>query len=1051
MFSVSLLPALALASVVPLPPPATIHNLGAPPATHNSELFDGTPSHLGPIVDADRYFNAYSLTLSANSAYSFVVGGLNSQDLEFDVFFLITDHIGTVLISSEVAHNTESGLELRLVAPASGTFHLVVSSVAGVEVGEYGITVTPIPNFGEITGTVQNGGGQTLEDILVTAYRQRVGAQGIEYIAELSTMTEADGSFNLRPLIPGIYRVSFRDLNFVYGHSYYFNHDTLEDANSMAVAANASLALSTVTLTEAAAITGIVACELNLPLEGIMVTAHTRVQDNTFSVASADTDASGNFAITGLTAGTYYVSFTCPYGFFFTQYFNNVGSIDDATPLHLTTSDTFDQANAALIPTATVSGTVNNSANNPVEDIVVSLLRLRDSTRTPYSQDCFEVIEQTVTGDDGTYFFGRLVAGSYFLHFSDLEARFLDLYYANAFIPARASPLIVGDRQHLANRNVTLTHTASLSGTVSDTELNYLSGILVRLFNLESAPNPITPEFLTTPSFETYTDDSGNFQLTNVSPGNYLLEFSDSTGRHITLYHFDQLDPNTAHTVTITPGTHLTGHNASLSPAARITGTVIEEISGLTLAGAQVFLFEDSSSQTPFLTTETSEDGSFAFRGLAQGDYYLGFVPSGYDLESMQFFYRSYQITEAASISLDRGEFLDLDHLAWMPLPTVALTLERENNTAAQRITITQGSTLEVLPTPSFWGHRFEGWFTAPQAGTRVEAPLTLDDDLTLFAQWRAADFIFDFDSRGGSAVEDHFFYFGDVVGILPVPMRAGYEFTGWFDRPLGGFPLLPNAPVERSQTLYAQWRVSTHTITFDAQAGSYVSSQYLEFGQNLGALPTPHKPFHTFDGWYLTPSGATSRIQSDFVITHDTTLYARWSVERITVRLETRGGRGLAARTQDAGTVLGVLPTPRHPDRTFVGWTLDSAGTRPARETTIATQDMTLFAQWRVNDARGAALSRSAGILNNPFSPDRFTYRLDLRATTSSVRITFIPKDSRATVLMRTSSNQSFEQRTSIRISLGRGQSRTLEIRVNSPCGQRSQTYRVLVRRAWY
>ena len=1039
----SFFPATALATSIALPPQASIQNLGTPPTTHSSELFDSAPSYLGQIIDADRYFNTYSLNLDADVAYSFVV-----SDFEFDAFFLIADNTGNILLSSEIAQVSGNGLELRLVAPTAGVYYLIVSSVAGIEVGEYNLHLAPIANFSEVSGLVQGDFGQGLEDILVTAYRQRTTFQGIQYFAELSTVTQADGSYTLSPLIPGNYKISFRDLNFSYGHSYYYQQDTLDSAALLNIPTNASITLRTTTLVRAAAIVGTVTCEIDLPLEGIIASAYIEQQGSSFALASAETDADGNFAITGLRADTYYVSFSCPYGLYFTQYYDQVDSIASATPLTLTTSAVAENIDAMLVPTATISGATYDSTQNPIEDIVVSLLRLQDSTLTPQSHDCFEVIDQTITEDDGTFFFGRLSAGIYFLHFADPEARFLEVYYTDGFIPARASPLVLNDTQHLANRNVTLTYTSSLSGTVVDTSLNYLSGIAVRLFNLESAPNPITEEFLATPFIETHTDDDGNYYLADIPPGTYLLEFFDSTGVHITLYHFNHLDPNEANAVTITAGSHLTGHNTTMSPASQISGVVADEVSGTPLGRAQLFLFSDSSDLTPAHSIVARANGSFSFRGLESGTYYLGFIPEGYSLDNMQFFDRSYAIADATQITLATGEFLDLDHLLWMPPPTVTLTLEGQNNRPAQIMRIVKGSTLEALPTPSFLGHRFEGWHDAPTAGSRIEAPLTLEDDLILYGQWRAADFVFEFDSTGGSAIADQFFYFGDTVGVLPTPVRTGYEFMGWFDRPIGGFKPHPTDLVVRSQTLFAQWRVRTHIVTFDGQGGSLVSSQGIDFGESLGALPTPHKLFHSFEGWFLDPSENT-KIESDHVIVQDTTLYAGWTVQRVQIRFEVSGGRALSPRSQNFGTPLGILPVPTHPDKSFVGWTLDSAGRRSVNAQTVTTGDMTLFAQWRSRDARASALSRSAGTIDNDLTPDGSNHFISLRADTPQVRITFIPKDSGATVQMRTATSQDFQTMSSIRLDVEKGQARILQIRVISQCGQNSRLHQVTIERA--
>ncbi|MCL2745745.1 MAG: InlB B-repeat-containing protein [Coriobacteriia bacterium] len=1045
MVLASLIPAFALASSVTLPPSSVIQGLGNPPISHDAELFEGAPSHLIEIIDEDRYANTYSVNLTSGTAYSFVVSGF-----EFDMLFLITNASGDVLIDSRDAQVVYDGLELRLIAPTTGTYHVLISSAAGIEEGDYTLSINAIPNFATLSGVVQNDAGQLLENIVVTAYRQTVTPQGVEYIAELSTTTATNGSYTLSPLVPGSYKLSFRDLDFNYGHIYYHQMYALEAADTVAAPANANLTLQNTILTQSGAITGTVTDTGNTPLEDIIVSVFVEDSGDFFALSSTDTDVNGEFALTGLENGTYFVQFSCPDGLFLTQYYAATNSVETATPLPLVAEDVREDIDAVLAPAATISGTARNSSNIPVEDIVVSLLRLGTGVINPETLDCFEIINQTITETDGAYFFGALAAGTYFLHFSDTQGRFIDLYYVDGFVPARAGPITLANAQRLSGRDVTLTLDSSISGTVADTSLNLLPGIAVRLFNMAGAPNPITQEFLENPAHETFTDDFGNFTLAGIIPGTYIMEFSDVTGEHSTLYHFQHDDPNAANSITITAGTHLTGHNATLSPAAHITGILVDEVTGLPVYPAQVFLFENTSNLTPLYTAQTSSDGVFAFAALDAGTYYLGFAPAGYTIpDNLQFFEDAFDADDATVISLDAREFVDLDQLFWRPLPTVTLTLNGQNGMPAQTTEYTQGTTLDALPTPVRTGYNFMGWHTQMVGGTLATLPLTLDFDTVLFAHWSPADFRISFDSQGGSAVPDHFFNFGDAMGALPTPTREGYSFVGWFDRSQGGTNITGTTPVTRSQTLYGQWAVSTYGVVFDSQGGSFVAQMPAHFGKALEALPTPHKPFHTFLGWYSSSTGGT-RISADHIVTSDITLFARWRAGQVNITFDAHGGRTIAAQTREVGARLGSLPVPERMGRVFGGWTLDSAGRQPVGPQTRATADMALYAQWRSNDARLQQVSRSAGTLTTHFAPGSLNSRLNLRSTISQVTITPIPRDSAARIQMRTSDRQSFQNASSLRLNIPRGEHRTVQIRVTSQDRQSNRIYRITVRCAW-
>ena len=1044
MFLVSFLPALALATTITLPPSST-QNLTTIPTNIQGELFAGPPSFPDLIIDnpaVSRHFNSYSINLDAGTAYTFRL-----SDFEFNVLWFVTDSVGTILLSSVHSMSIAGAQELRLAPATTGTYHIIISSALGTETGTYTLAVNTLPNPSIIEGRVVNAANQPLANIQVTAHRQ-VGASA-QFIPELSTTTSSDGSFSLSPLTAGNYRISFFDVSFTYGSIHYHQASSFENATIVQVLAGGQTVLTDTVLERGASITGTVVGTNNVPLENILVSAYTLNQGRPVSIASTETDASGTYVLTGLRAGSYFIRFSCPNGFFITQYFDNVSSMQQASAVTATLGVVTTNIDARLESAATISGVVLNSAQVAVADVVVSLLRTRAQITNPTSLDCFEVVTQDITGSNGAYFLGGIEAGRYFLHFSDTQGRFLDLFYASAFTADTSSPLEIVQGLQITNKNVTLTRTSTLSGTVADTNLEFLSGIRVRLFDLSSAPSPITQEFLESPSFETHTDDAGNFTFFSLIPGTYLLEFFDITGRHSTIYHFNQDDPNLANHITIVPNTHLTGHNATLRAASSITGTVADEVTGLILNRANVLLFDANDTSTPLAQTTTNQRGVFTFGGLDAGTYYIAFAPQGYQIpESLQFFDATFDITYATPISIGYGVSLDLDHLYFRPLPTATLTLNGRNNTAPTYITVTKGSTIDYLPEPTFLGHRFEGWHTRASGGQLIEAPLTLDADLTLYAHWRAADFIFTFDPRGGSELEQQFYYFGDQVQDLPTPIRAGHSFQGWFDRPVGGFRINEGDLVTRSMTLYARWQVAAHTITFNSHGGSSVARMTRNYGQTLGPLPTPNRQFHTFSGWFSAATGGT-RIQSNHVVRQNMTLHARWTPQMVTVRFDTQGGNRIADRRVQAGNRLGNLPTPTRNNRVFARWTTDRAGNRAVNANTIATGNLTLFAQWRSNDARLRGISRSAGTLNRPFSPNVLNYTLSLRANTASVRITPLTRCNQARIAMRTSNNQSFVNRNSITISVPRGQSRVLQIRVTSEDGKQRHIYRVTIRRA--
>lgn len=113
---------------------------------------------------------------------------------------------------------------------------------------------------------------------------------------------------------------------------------------------------------------------------------------------------------------------------------------------------------------------------------------------------------------------------------------------------------------------------------------------------------------------------------------------------------------------------------------------------------------------------------------------------------------------------------------------------------------------------------------------------------------------------------------------------RTGYTFTGWNTKADGtGTAYHAGAaiayPAEgKTLTLYAQWKVSSHTVTFDSNGGSAVASQTVD-DKAKAKEPTSTRSGWTLDGWYL------DGVKYDFntPVTRDITLKAGWRKTDVT------------------------------------------------------------------------------------------------------------------------------------------------------------------------
>ncbi len=129
----------------------------------------------------------------------------------------------------------------------------------------------------------------------------------------------------------------------------------------------------------------------------------------------------------------------------------------------------------------------------------------------------------------------------------------------------------------------------------------------------------------------------------------------------------------------------------------------------------------------------------------------------------------------------------------------------------------------------------------------------------------------------------------GDRYGRLPVPVRDGYTFLGWFTATEGGERITEETVMtaDGDHTLYAQWEVKTSfLITLDANGGRvspYQNPIILKKGDKYGTLPEPVREGYKFLGWYTEAEGG-QRVKSTttFTLDEDQILYAHWEYDAL-------------------------------------------------------------------------------------------------------------------------------------------------------------------------
>ena len=253
-------------------------------------------------------------------------------------------------------------------------------------------------------------------------------------------------------------------------------------------------------------------------------------------------------------------------------------------------------------------------------------------------------------------------------------------------------------------------------------------------------------------------------------------------------------------------------------------------------------------------------------------------------------------------------------------------------------------------------GYHFNGWTNvvgksfadkATVSGTDLWNATTWSFDAALSAKWAANTYRIAFDGNGatsGSMSALDCTYDQQCTLTANAFAKSGWAFVGWSKVKDGakvyddkGTVLNLTSDNGVTVTLYAIWRQTDFTVTYQANGGSFADgttskSKTVILNQPYGDAPgTPTRGGYTFGGWWTRVDGG-SRIYPDSVFTDtgNLTFYAHWdSVGMQTVNVSWQAidadhrakGSVTGGGSYNWGSDVTLQATPSTGSK-FVGWT---------------------------------------------------------------------------------------------------------------------------------
>jgi hypothetical protein len=285
---------------------------------------------------------------------------------------------------------------------------------------------------------------------------------------------------------------------------------------------------------------------------------------------------------------------------------------------------------------ATISGTVSEAdgAHAVLEGVEVC------SHVQPYT---FE--DSCATSDGAGNYSLSVPAGSYSVHFSDSprNRNLVDQYYGGSVTFPGTLVSVSGATESVTGIDAQLGEGSTISGSVTDAATHAsIAGIpvcAVAEYGLEGFATRCHK-----------TDESGNYAINGLPPGEYEVEFQSGLLNYQPQY-YDGTPERAGRTLVpiLAAGETAGSIDAAMEVGVEITGTLTEAGTGVPLGGILVDALQ--AHREGNWQTHTDAGGNYAFRGLPGGEFIVVFSkpqgPSDSDCYSTQFYAGSSELAGA--------------------------------------------------------------------------------------------------------------------------------------------------------------------------------------------------------------------------------------------------------------------------------------------------------------------------------------------------------------------------------------------------------------------
>ena len=252
-------------------------------------------------------------------------------------------------------------------------------------------------------------------------------------------------------------------------------------------------------------------------------------------------------------------------------------------------------------------------------------------------------------------------------------------------------------------------------------------------------------------------------------------------------------------------------------------------------------------------------------------------------------------------------------------------------------------------------GYILKGFYQDVNGLVEFDFATPITAPTTVYVMWEEyyPEITFVHNVQGSTLLKDKVRY-GNAYARPTIPELTGYDFDNFYQDSEMLIPFDFTTEIKTPTNIYVKWTPKTYTVSFVTGSESVIAPQQVTYKNKAQEPIEPIKQGYTFMGWYLNSdcTGASFDFNNDLVL-DNTTLYARWGEDPITIVFEVNGGNSIDEVSILKGQSLGVnLKTPTRDYYTFDGWYLSNEfiANEKVYSNTKFNENKVLYAKWTIN-----------------------------------------------------------------------------------------------------